>query len=64
LQLPLKSFHFSHVTSHSMAALDLLKIIPRDGNEMTHAQWLLLGAIGLGLAVVVYFVFFCPVDCQ
>lgn len=31
---------------------------------MTRAQWLLLGAVGLGLAIVIYFVFFCPTDCQ
>jgi hypothetical protein len=47
-----------------MAALELLRIIPKDGNDMTRAQWLLLGAIGLGLAIVVYVVFFCPADCQ
>jgi hypothetical protein len=57
-------FTFAHVTAHTMAALELLKIIPRDGNEMTRTQWLLLGAIGLGLAIVVYVVFFCPTDCQ
>lgn len=31
---------------------------------MTRAQWLLLGAVGLGLAIVLYLVFFCPADCQ
>jgi len=31
---------------------------------MTRAQWLLLGAVGLGLAIVIYLVFFCPTDCQ
>jgi hypothetical protein len=31
---------------------------------MTHAQWLLLGAVGLGFAIVIYVVFFCPTDCQ
>ncbi len=31
---------------------------------MTRTQWLLLGAIGVGLAVVMYFIFFCPADCQ
>lgn len=31
---------------------------------MTRAQWVLLGAIGVGMAIVVYFIFFCPVDCQ
>ena len=31
---------------------------------MTRAQWLLLGAVGLGLAIVIYLVFFCPTNCQ
>ena len=31
---------------------------------MTRSQWLLLGAIGLGLAIVMYVVFLCPVDWQ
>jgi hypothetical protein len=31
---------------------------------MTRAQWLLLGAVGLGLAIAIYFIFLCPTDCQ
>ncbi len=31
---------------------------------MTRAQRILLGAIGLGLAIVIYLIFFCPTDCQ
>jgi len=31
---------------------------------MTRAQWLLLGAVGIGLAIVFYLIFFCPTDCQ
>ena len=31
---------------------------------MTRNHWLLLGAILLGLAVGLYFLFFCPTDCQ
>jgi len=30
---------------------------------MTGTQWLLLGAVLLGLAVGLYFLFFCPVEC-
>ena len=26
-------------------------------------QWFLIGAIALGLAIVIYFVFFCPEEC-
>jgi hypothetical protein len=31
---------------------------------MTKAQWLLLGAVLLGVAIVVYFVFLCPTECH
>jgi hypothetical protein len=31
---------------------------------MTKHQWLLLGAVVVGLIVVLYFVFFCPSDCH
>lgn len=44
-------------------ALDLLNSSARN-REMTRTQWLLLGAVGLGLAIVIYFIFLCPKDCQ
>ena len=31
---------------------------------MTRTKWLLLGAGLIGLAVGLYFLFFCPTDCQ
>jgi hypothetical protein len=31
---------------------------------MTRTQWLLVGAVLLGVAVGLYFLFFCPVECQ
>ncbi len=31
---------------------------------MSRSQWLLLGAILIGVAVVLYLVFFCPTDCH
>jgi hypothetical protein len=31
---------------------------------MTRAQWILLGAIVLGVAIVAYLLFFCPGECQ
>jgi type II secretory pathway component PulM len=34
------------------------------GGTMTRTQWLLLGAVGLAVAIVVYLIFFCPADCQ
>jgi hypothetical protein len=30
---------------------------------MTRAQWILLGAVGVGLAIMMYFIFFCPAEC-
>jgi hypothetical protein len=32
--------------------------------QMTRQNWLLLGALLLGAAIVVYFVFFCPTECH
>lgn len=31
---------------------------------MTRAQWWLLGAVLLGVGIVVYFVLFCPTECH
>lgn len=31
---------------------------------MTRAQWLLLGAVLLGIAVLFYVLFFCPTECH
>lgn len=31
---------------------------------MTKENWMLLGAMILGLLVVLYFVFLCPADCH
>jgi hypothetical protein len=31
---------------------------------MTTTQWLLLGAVLLGLVVGLYILFFCPTDCH
>jgi hypothetical protein len=31
---------------------------------MTKEKWLLLGAVIVGLIVVLYFVFLCPSDCH
>lgn len=32
--------------------------------KMTRAQWWLLGAVLLGVVIVVYFVLFCPTECH
>lgn len=31
---------------------------------MTKGRWLLIGAIGLGIMIVLYLVFFCPAECH
>jgi hypothetical protein len=31
---------------------------------MTRTQWLILGAVALGLVVFVFIVFFCPGTCE
>ncbi len=54
---------FTFHVSRPPMALDLLKSALRN-REMTRAQWLLLGAVGLGLAIVIYFIFLCPTNCQ
>jgi len=33
-------------------------------DQMTRAQWLAIGAVALGIAIVVYLVFFCPEECH
>lgn len=31
---------------------------------MTQRHWWLLGAVALGIAIVMYLVFFCPAECH
>jgi len=31
---------------------------------MSRTIWLLIGAVALGIAIVVYLVFLCPAECQ
>ncbi len=31
---------------------------------MSRTQWLLLGAVLVGVAVALYLIFFCPTDCH
>jgi hypothetical protein len=37
---------------------------PNKRGSMTKGQWLLLGAVAIGIAVGVYIVFFCPTECH
>ncbi|MEO8339070.1 MAG: hypothetical protein ABI604_05035, partial [Nitrospirota bacterium] len=37
---------------------------PARGGSMTRTQWLILGAVLLGLAEGLYILFFCPTDCH
>lgn len=31
---------------------------------MTRTQWLLVGAVGLGVVIFLYLVFLCPAECH
>jgi hypothetical protein len=31
---------------------------------MTRTRWLIIGAVALGIAVVIYLVLFCPEECH
>ncbi|MCE3223094.1 MAG: hypothetical protein K0S58_1274 [Nitrospira sp.] len=31
---------------------------------MSRTQWLLLGAVLMGVAIAVYLIFFCPTECH
>jgi hypothetical protein len=31
---------------------------------MTRTAWLVIGAVALGIAIVVYLVFLCPTECH
>lgn len=49
------------------AAADLLTVVEQKQLEitsMTRTQWWFVGAVLLGLVVAVYFLFFCPTECQ
>jgi hypothetical protein len=41
----------------------LLTSFPK-GITMSRTQWLFLGAVLTGVAVAIYFIFFCPSDCH
>ena len=48
-----------------VALLLLIKNQTKEGDmQMTRQNWLLLGAVLLGAAIVLYFVFFCPTECH
>lgn len=44
-------------------ALLLLTFLLRRA-RMTQRHWWLLGAVALGIAIVMYLVFFCPAECH
>jgi hypothetical protein len=39
-------------------------VVNDDGGFMTKGQWLLVGAVLVGLAVGLYLLFFCPTECH
>jgi len=45
---------------HGIALAQLYEV--RKG-IMTRAQWFLLGAVGLGIVILLYLIFFCPTEC-
>lgn len=69
LQLPLL-FHNSHVPCGLRFGIGLATlcstsvVVSDDGGFMTKEQWLLLGAVLVGLAVGLYFLLFCPTECH
>ena len=60
----------SPLTPHraiTASASDLRHLVAQKQLEvtsMTKTQWWFVGAVLLGLAVAVYFLFFCPTECQ
>jgi hypothetical protein len=66
----LLSFHNSHLPHCLRFGIGLANLCPTaavvndDGGFMTKAQWLLVGAVLVGLAVGLYFLFFCPTECH
>ena len=38
--------------------------VEEHGGPMTKGNWLLVGAVVMGLAVGLYILFFCPTDCH
>ncbi len=47
--------------AHGIALAQLYEV--RKGT-MTRAQWFLLGAVGLGIIISLYLIFFCPTECH
>lgn len=39
-------------------------VLNDEGGFMTKGRWLLAGAVLVGLAVGLYFLFFCPTECH
>jgi hypothetical protein len=54
---------FSTAWIRRPTALELLKFLSSEV-AMTKEKWLLLGALIVGLLVVLYVVFLCPSDCH
>ena len=54
---------FSTAWIRRPTALELLKCLSSEV-AMTKEKWLLLGALIVGLLVVLYVVFLCPSDCH
>jgi hypothetical protein len=59
---PLTSHHLP-LTTIFTTGIGLADYLIPEGT-MTRQRWLLLGAVGFALAIIIYFIFFCPADCQ
>ena len=61
----MNTFYVFRLAFHVSYGTGLAQQTSRQGKRrMTQAQRILLGAVGLGLAIVIYLIFFCPTDCQ
>ena len=62
---PLPLYPFTLYPSPLRVASLLLTLYSRGmWNVMTRTRWMLLGAVALGIVIVVYFVLFCPEECH
>lgn len=64
--IPVDKAWFINEVDGELDGTGIAAVINRYGQgvPMTKEKWLLLGALIVGLLVVLYFVFLCPSDCH
>ena len=64
--IPIEKARFINQVDGGPDGTGIAGVINRYGQgvPMTKEKWLLLGALIVGLLVVLYFVFLCPSDCH